>query len=38
VARIPFAFHATYYRYFNQGAVDDSATSDWINLSFEYRF
>ena len=39
IAKIPLAFHLTYYRY-----DDDSETSlipsglDWINLSFERRF
>jgi hypothetical protein len=36
LARIPFALHATYYHYFAQGS--DASSSDWINLSFEYRF
>ena len=38
LARIPFAFHATYYHYFNQDPLDFEASSDWINVSFEYRF
>jgi hypothetical protein len=37
LARIPFAFHLTYYRYFNENG-DGVSSSDWINLSFEYRF
>ncbi|HYV19823.1 MAG TPA: lipid A deacylase LpxR family protein [Verrucomicrobiae bacterium] len=37
LARIPFAFHLTYYRYFNQDS-DGASSSDWVNLSFEYRF
>jgi hypothetical protein len=36
LARIPFAFHLTYYRYFNE--VGDASSTDWVNLSFEYRF
>ena len=38
LARIPFALHATYYHYFSQDLSDSDAQSDWINLSFEYRF
>ena len=37
VARIPFAFHLTYYRYFNE-ITDTGSSTDWVNLSFEYRF
>ena len=38
LARIPFALHATYYHYFSQDLSDTDAQSDWLNLSFEYRF
>ncbi|HEV8200100.1 MAG TPA: lipid A deacylase LpxR family protein [Candidatus Polarisedimenticolia bacterium] len=38
LARIPFAFHVTYYRYFQQDRVGTDGSSDWINVSFEYRF
>jgi lipid A 3-O-deacylase len=38
LARIPFAFHLTYYRYFNQDRSGVNGSTDWINLSFEYRF
>jgi len=38
VARLPFAVHVTYYRYYRQGRSGIAGSSDWINLSFEYRF
>jgi len=38
VARLPFAVHVTEYRYFRQGRSGIAGSSDWINLSFEYRF
>jgi hypothetical protein len=38
LARIPFALHATYYHYFSDTSLDRESQSDWINLSFEYRF
>jgi hypothetical protein len=38
LARIPFGFHLTYYRYFAQDQIGFEATSDWVNFSFEYRF
>jgi len=37
VTRVPFSFHLTYYRYFNNPAALPSGF-DWTNLSFEYRF
>jgi hypothetical protein len=37
IARVPFAFHITYYHYFAQ-LSSEASSSDWINLSFEYRF
>ncbi len=38
IARLPLAFHLTYYRYLdNVGGVIPS-TLDWINFSFERRF
>ena len=38
VARLPFTVHVTYYRYYRQGRSGIAGSSDWINLSFEYRF
>jgi lipid A 3-O-deacylase len=38
LARVPFALHVTYYSYFDQGNSGIEGSSDWINLSFEYRF
>jgi lipid A 3-O-deacylase len=38
LARVPFAFHLTYYRYFAQDRVGTDGSTDWVNLSFEYRF
>lgn len=38
LARIPFAIHLTYYRYFAQDELGIEASGDWINFSFEYRF
>ena len=38
VARLPFAVHVTEYRYYRQGRSGIAGSSDWINLSFEYRF
>ncbi|HKQ98162.1 MAG TPA: lipid A deacylase LpxR family protein [Candidatus Polarisedimenticolia bacterium] len=38
LARVPWAFHLTYYRYFSSRGEDVDSMSDWINLSFEYRF
>ena len=37
LSQVPWAFHLTYYRYFDTRNDVDSM-SDWINLSFEYRF
>jgi len=37
LARMPFAFHLTCYRYFNE-ISDTGSSTDWVNLSFEYRF
>jgi lipid A 3-O-deacylase len=39
IARVPFALHLTYYKYYeqsNNGGIQGS--SDWINLSVEWRF
>jgi hypothetical protein len=36
VARLPFAVHVTQYRYLGRSGV--AGSSDWINLSFEYRY
>ena len=36
LARMPFAVHITEYRYLGRSGV--AGSSDWINLSFEYRF
>jgi hypothetical protein len=38
VVRIPFSFHATYFHDFDQASTGIRGSSDWINLSFEYRF
>jgi hypothetical protein len=38
LARIPFAFHLTYYKYYEQTGGGIQGSSDWVNLSFEYRF
>ena len=38
LTRVPFSFHATYYRYFGPVPRGISSTLDWVNLSFEYRF
>jgi hypothetical protein len=38
LARVPFAVHVTYYRYLRQDGVGIEGSSDWVNLSFEYRF
>jgi hypothetical protein len=35
MARLPFAVHVTEYRYFGRSGI--AGSSDWINLSFEYR-
>jgi outer membrane protein LpxR len=35
---VPFAFHATWYHYFEQEKTGIKGSSDWINMSFEYRF
>src|SRR6267378_999274 len=37
-ARLPFAAHVTEYRYYRQGNSGIAGSSDWINISFEYRF
>ena len=37
-ARLPVAVHVTHYRYFRQGRSGIAGSSNWINLSFEYRF
>jgi hypothetical protein len=36
--RVPYSWHVTYYRYFREERIGIRATSDWINVSFEYRF
>ena len=38
LSRMPCAFHLTYSRYFHNDPVDIESSSDWVNLSFEYRF
>lgn len=38
LARVPWAFHLTYYRYFTQRDSEVDSMSDWVNFSFEYRF
>jgi outer membrane protein LpxR len=38
VARLPFTVHITHYRYYRQGRSGIAGSSDWINMSFEYRF
>jgi len=38
VARVPFALHLTYYKYYGQSDGGIKGSSDWINFSFEYRF
>jgi hypothetical protein len=39
IARIPLAFHLTYYRYFDDNETRAiSSDLDWLNLSFERRF
>jgi hypothetical protein len=38
LARVPFAIHLTYYKYFTQEKTGINGSSDWINLSFEWRF
>lgn len=36
-AKLPLAFHLSYYRYFDD-AVIGSSRLDWVNVSFERRF
>jgi hypothetical protein len=39
VAKIPLAFHLTYYRYLDDGAIAAVPSElDWVNFSFERRF
>ena len=39
VAKIPLAFHVTYYRYVDHRVMGPiPSTLDWVNLSFERRF
>jgi hypothetical protein len=40
LAKLPMAFHITYYRYFQDSSVTDTihSTLDWVNISFERRF
>jgi hypothetical protein len=39
VARLPLAFHLTYYRYFDDEIARVTGSElDWVNLSFERRF
>jgi hypothetical protein len=38
LARVPFAFHLTYYKYFTQQQDGVTGSSDWVNMSFEWRF
>ncbi|HKQ98163.1 MAG TPA: lipid A-modifier LpxR family protein [Candidatus Polarisedimenticolia bacterium] len=35
---VPFSFHLTGYHYFAQAESGINGSSDWVNLSFEYRF
>jgi hypothetical protein len=35
--KVPFAFHMTYYHYVAR-ETGIKGSSDWMNLSFEYRF
>lgn len=38
-AKLPLAFHLTYYRYFDDGGPSAiPSTLDWVNFSFEQRF
>ncbi|HET8948306.1 MAG TPA: lipid A-modifier LpxR family protein [Candidatus Polarisedimenticolia bacterium] len=38
LARIPFAVHVTYFRYMDPQNDATESKTDWVNLSFEYRF
>ncbi|HVS24824.1 MAG TPA: hypothetical protein VMU03_13945 [Gammaproteobacteria bacterium] len=40
IAKLPLAFHVTYYRYFDDSEVTGVIHSalDWVNVSFERRF
>jgi hypothetical protein len=40
LAKLPMAFHITYYRYFDDSSVTGVIHSslDWVNISFERRF
>jgi hypothetical protein len=38
VARLPFAYHATWYHYFRQSGTGLDGSNDWVNLTFEWRF
>lgn len=38
LARVPFAFHLTYYKYFTEDKTGINGSTDWVNLSFEWRF
>jgi hypothetical protein len=38
LARVPFALHVTYYRYYEQNDGGIQGSSDWVNFSFEWRF
>lgn len=36
--RVPFGLHITYYRYLGSKPTSINGSTDWVNLSFEYRF
>ena len=38
IGRLPFTVHVTHDRYYRQGRSGIAGSSNWINLSFEYRF
>ena len=38
VAKVPLAFHVTYYRYLDESTTALPSHRDWLNLSFERRF
>ena len=35
---VPFSFNMTWFHYFAESEIGVSGSSDWVNLSFEYRF
>ena len=38
LSRLPLALHLTYYDYFDEDQDVIKGSSDWINVSFEYRY